>query len=154
MDFPQAVISTLNPNYGRWQRCHSVLVLKHWTMDSPVTPLPANPSNIATAATPRSFGSEVLFLACTYFVIALFGSFFIAACAPGCCYVFFSILAAASGLLMLRDRFGSRVICLVMLLLSLAGMWHEKEARSTWGEIALRRQIETLQAGSQGLKSQ
>jgi hypothetical protein len=32
-----------------------------------------------------------------------------------------------------------------MLLLSLAGMWHEKEARDTWGQKGLRTQIQSLQ---------
>ena len=73
------------------------------------------------------------------------GSLFVSACGPGCCFVLFSAFAAVSGLLMLRRRFATRVVCLLALLFSIFGMWHEKEARDTWGQRALRHQIDSLQ---------
>lgn len=46
---------------------------------------------------------------------------------------------------MLKKALSTRVVCLAILLLSLAGMWHEKEVRDSWGQHVLRRQIQTLQ---------
>lgn len=69
----------------------------------------------------------------------------VAACGPGCCFVFFSIIAGVSGLLMLRRPFTSRCFCGLILMLSLLGMWHEKETRDTWAERALRLQVQALQ---------
>jgi hypothetical protein len=92
---------------------------------------PPPPTDLNVARPERSGGSflsEVFFLGSTYFVTAFFGGFTIGACSPNCCFVFFSILAGVSALLMLRRPIGSRVFCLIMLLLSLAGMWHEMKA--------------------------
>ena len=73
------------------------------------------------------------------------GSMFISACGPGCCFVLFSAFAAVSGLLMLRRRLATRVVCLLGLLFSIFGMWREKEASDTWGQRALRQQLESLE---------
>lgn len=104
---------------------------------------PAPSGDLAPASVPRR--SEVIFPGGVYLVTIIVGSFTIAMCGPGCCFVFFSILAGVSGLLMFRQPFGSRVFCFIVLLLSLVGMWHEKEARETWGQRALRAQIQSLQ---------
>jgi hypothetical protein len=109
------------------------------------TPSPAG-SDIGSG-TPRPHrapASELVFVGTIYIVTVVVGSMFIAACGPGCCYVFYSIIAGVSGLLMLRQPFTSRCICLTVLLASLFGMWHEKEARDTWGQRALRLQVEHL----------
>jgi hypothetical protein len=93
----------------------------------------------------RAFASELLFLGGIYAGAVVVGSLFISACGPGCCFVFYSILAGISGLLLMLSRhLVSRCICFIVLLLSLFGMWHEKEARDTWGERVLRVQIERL----------
>ncbi len=110
-------------------------------MNTPSSTPPASSS----AVTPVPRQTEIIFLGGTYFITAIIGSLTIAACGPGCCFIFFSILAGVSGLLMFRQSFASRVFCFVMLLLSLVGMWHEKEARDTWGQLALRHQMQRLQ---------
>lgn len=89
--------------------------------------------------------SELKFLVPIYIIAAITASFFIAACGPGCCFVFYSIIAGVSGFLMLRESRFSRWICLGVLLLSLLGMWHEKEVRDTWGQNKLRIQIQRLE---------
>lgn len=80
-----------------------------------------------------------------YAVTLLVGSLTIGLCGPGCCYVFFSILAGVSGLLMLRSAMGTRVIGLAVLLFSLVQMGFEKEELETWSHRAQRRQMETQQ---------
>jgi len=80
-----------------------------------------------------------------YCAALVIGPIFMGACGPGCCYVLYSIFAGVSGFLMLLWTFALRCICLVVLLLSLFGMWHEKETRDTWGQRALRQQMEALQ---------
>ena len=110
-------------------------------MNPSSTTLPASPND----GTPAPRRSEVIYLACIYLITAVLGTLTIAACGPGCCFAFFTLLAVVSGLLMFRQHFGSRVFCFIILLLSLVGMWHEKEARDNWGRIALHRQIERLQ---------
>lgn len=109
--------------------------------------------NTSSSTRPASSGdlapipkrSEVIFLGGVYLITVIVGSFTIAMCGPGCCFVFFFILAGVSGLLMLRQPFGSRVFCFVMLLISLVGMWHEKEERDTWSQSAMRAHIQELQ---------
>lgn len=86
-----------------------------------------------------------MFLAAVYTGTLFVGSMFISACGPGCCFVFYSIIAVVSGLLMLRRPMTSRCICLAILVLSLFGMWHEKEARDTWAQRSLRLQVDKLQ---------
>lgn len=115
-------------------------------MDDPNSMLPASLGvNDPTALRPhRDLASELLLIAIIYVATFVVGSLFIAACGPGCCYVFFSIFAGVSGILMLRQPFVSRCICLGVLLLSLFGMWHEKEVRDTWDQRALHLQIERL----------
>jgi hypothetical protein len=102
--------------------------------DTPTSPRPR-----------REWLRELRFLIIAYVVTAFVASLSIAACGPGCCYVFYSIIAGVSGVLMLRRPFSSRCICLAVLLLSLFGMGHEKEVRDTWGQRALRLQIQNLQ---------
>jgi hypothetical protein len=106
---------------------------------SPGSDAPASPSPR------REWLRELKFLIIAYVVTVFVASSFIAACGPGCCYVFYSIIAGISGVLMLRRAFSSRCICLGVLLLSLFGMWHEKEVRDTWGQRVLRLQIQKLQ---------
>ena len=53
-----------------------------------------------------------------------------------------------SGLLMLRQRLATRVFCLVVLVLSLVGMWHEKEVRDSWKAQALQNEIDALRKNS------
>jgi hypothetical protein len=90
----------------------------------------------------RIVRSELKFLGITYFITVLLGSMTIAACGPVCCFVFFSIIAGVSGFLMLRKPFASRCICLGGVILSLFGMWHEKEARDSWQTFHLRQQLD------------
>jgi hypothetical protein len=111
-------------------------------MNSPRSTLPASSGDLPSPFPGRS---EVIFLGGIYLITVVGGSLTIAVCGPGCCYIFFSILAAVSGLLMLRQLFASRVFCLAMLLLSLVGMWREKEARDTWEQRVLHLQIQSLQ---------
>ena len=116
-------------------------------MNTSSSTLPASSGDLVPTPVPRR--SEVIFLGGIYLLTVVVGSLTIAACGPGCCFVFFSILAGVSGLLMFRQPFRSRVFCFIMLLLSLVGMWHEKEARDTWGQRALRHQIDSLQKALQ-----
>jgi hypothetical protein len=100
-------------------------------------------SDINSPITPRrTIRSELTFLGVTYFVTIIGGSLTIAACGPGCCFVFYSVIAGVSGFLMLRKSFVSRCTCLVVLILSLFGMWHEKEARDSWQTFHLRQQLD------------
>lgn len=104
-------------------------------------------SDSSDPAPPRPYRrlmSELIFLAIGYFATVSVASMFIAACGPGCCFVFYSIIAGVSGLFMFRQSLFSRGICLVVLLLSLFGMWHEKEVRDTWVQQGLNRQIQNL----------
>jgi hypothetical protein len=116
-------------------------------LDFPASVLSAGSRARATSAPrPRqALISELSFLGCIYLGTIAVSSMFIAACGPGCCYIFYSIIAAVSGFLMLRQSFTTRGICLVVLLLSLFGMWHEKEVRDTWGQRMLSHQVERLQ---------
>jgi hypothetical protein len=116
-------------------------------MISPSSTLPprSEPPGSITLRAQRGLASELIFLGSSYIVTVIVGSMFIAACGPGCCYVFYSIVAGISGILMLRRPFVSRCICLGALLLALLGMWHEKEVRETWGQRALHHQLEILQ---------
>jgi hypothetical protein len=116
-------------------------------MNSSDPSLSAGPDYAAPASLqPRRNGvSESKFLGISYVATLLVASLFISLCGPGCCYVFFSIIAGVSGVLMLRRSFPSRCFCLGVLLLSLIGMWHEKETRDTWEARELRVKIETLQ---------
>lgn len=105
-------------------------------------------SDKPVSASPRSrreWFCEFRFLGLAYVATVFVASLTIAACGPGCCFVFYSVIAGVSGMLMLRRIFLSRCLCLVVLLLSLFGMWHEKEVRDTWGQRALRLQIQKLQ---------
>ena len=86
--------------------------------------------------------SELIFLGAIYFITIIGGSLTIAACGPGCCFVFYSVIAGVSGILMLRKPIVSRYICLGILFLSLFGMWHEKEARDSWKSYHLRQQLD------------
>lgn len=108
----------------------------------PVSPDSDTPTSPQTH---REWLRELRFLMIAYIVTFFVASLFIAACGPGCCYVFYSIIAGISGAVMLRRYFPSRCICLCVLLLSLYGMWHEKEVKDTWGQRALRLQIQNLQ---------
>jgi hypothetical protein len=100
-------------------------------------------SDIASPATSwRTIRSELTFLGVTYFITVFLGSMTIAACGPGCCFVFYSVIAGVSGLLMLRKPFVSRCACLGILMFSLYGMWHEKEARDSWQTFHLRQQLD------------
>ena len=101
----------------------------------------------------REWFCEFRFLGLAYVATVCVASLTIAACGPGCCFVFYSIIAGVSGLLMLRQRFLSRSICLIILLLSLIGMGHEKEVRDTWGQRALRLQIQKLQQEPEKLQN-
>jgi len=115
--------------------------------NTPPSALSAN-SGVRAPSTPRphqALVSELSLLSCIYLGTIAVSSMFIAACGPGCCYIFYSIIAGVSGFLMLRPSFTTRGICLVVLLLSLFGMWHEKEVRDTWGQRMLSHQIERLQ---------
>jgi hypothetical protein len=108
-----------------------------------VKPEEMQPSDIASPATSwRAIRSELTFLGVTYFITVFLGSMTIAACGPGCCFVFYSVIAGVSGLLMLRKPFASRCICLGVLIFSLFGMWHEKEARDSWQTFHLRKQLD------------
>ena len=49
---------------------------------------------------------------------------------------------------MLRPCNGSRLFCFLVLFISLAGMWHEKEVRDTWTERNLRLQIQSIREGT------
>jgi len=105
-------------------------------------PTPSS-SDITSPTRPwRTVRSELIFLGVTYFIAVIGGSTTIAACGPGCCFVFFSVIAGVSGFLMLRKPFLSRCICLAVLILSLFGMWHEKEARDSWQTFHLRQQLD------------
>jgi hypothetical protein len=90
----------------------------------------------------RIIRSELTFLGITYFITVFVGTMTIAACGPGCCFVFFFVIAGVSGFLMLRKPFASRCICLGVLILSFFGMWHEKEARDSWQTFCLRKQLD------------
>jgi len=128
-----------------------------------ILPLPMNTGPIDCAipdktalASPRSrreWFCELRFLGIVYVATVFVASLTIAACGPGCCFVFYSIIAGVSGILMLRQFFLSRSICLIILLLSLFGMWHEKEVRDTWGQRALRLQIQKLQQEPERLQN-
>lgn len=109
-------------------------------------------SDNSPASPRRGFARELAFLTVTYIGTAVVASLFIGLCGRGCCYIFYSIIAGVSGLLMLRQPLLSRCICLGVLLLSLFGMWHEKETVETWGQRALRLQIEDLQKQLQDVK--
>ena len=111
---------------------------------STTTTAPSTGSDAAQSA-PRSHPSEFLFVGACYITTMVVGSLFVSACGPGCCFVLYSVCAAVSGLLMLRRRLATRIVCLLALFFSLFGMWHEKETRDTWGQRALRLQIQNLQ---------
>ena len=49
---------------------------------------------------------------------------------------------------MLRPDNGSRLFCFLVLSISIAGMWHEKEVRETWTERHLRQQIQSIREGT------
>jgi hypothetical protein len=120
---------------------------EHERLETLRSALPAG-SGVRTPSAPRphqALVSELSILGCIYLGTIAFSSMFIAACGPGCCFIFYSIIAGVSGFLMLRPSFTTRGICLVILLLSLFGMWHEKEVRDTWGQRMQSRQIERLQ---------
>ena len=110
-------------------------------MKIPNSNLPAGPGDTA----PAPSKSEVLYIGCTYVVSASVGAANMTYSGPGSGFIFFTILAGVSGILMLRQSFGTRVFCCVMLLLSLAGMWHEKEAKDTLNKDLLRHQLEDAQ---------
>ena len=97
------------------------------------------------ALTPVSLRSLAIFLGSVYLVTVIVASFTIDMCGPGCSFVFYFILAGVSGLLMFRPPFGSRLFCFIVLLLSLLGMGHEKEARETYVQRALRAKVQSLQ---------
>jgi hypothetical protein len=108
-----------------------------------VKPEETQAADIASPATSwRTIRSELTFLGVTYFITVFLGSMTIAACGPGCCFVFYSVIAGVSGLLMLRKPFASRCVCLGILILSLFGMWHEKEARDSWHAFHLQQQLD------------
>jgi membrane protein implicated in regulation of membrane protease activity len=89
---------------------------------------------------------EISFLSVGYLIAGFFALSTISLCGPGCCFAFFTVLAVASGLFMLlRRAFYSRVFCLVILLLSLVGMWHEKQARDSWAVHDLQQRIQEMQ---------
>jgi len=81
----------------------------------------------------------------TYLVTLVGASLTVGMCGPGCCYVFFSVLAAVSGFVMLRASLGTRVVGLAVLIFSLVQMASEKDTRETWAHRAQQRQIEALQ---------
>ncbi|MEI6232240.1 MAG: hypothetical protein WCT04_04265 [Planctomycetota bacterium] len=99
----------------------------------PINPKPILAQNIL---------AEVALVGVTYFFTAFVASMFISMCGPGCCFVFYTILAGVSGLLMLRELFFTRLLCFAFLLLFMFGMWHEKEVRDTHRERALKRAIQ------------
>jgi hypothetical protein len=114
-----------------------------WRNFKNVKPEEMQASDIANTTTLwRTIRSESTFLGLTYFITVFLGSMTIAACGPGCCFVFYSVIAGVSGLLMLRKPFVSRCVCLGILMLSLFGMWHEKEVRDSWQTFQLRQQLE------------
>ena len=116
-------------------------------MNTASATLTANSENTASESPKpaRRLRSELIFLGLTYLVTFFFASLSLSLCGPGCCYIFYSIIAGISGFLMLRQRLLSRIVCLGVLLFSLFGMWHEKEARETWGARSLRLQIQNLE---------
>lgn len=63
-----------------------------------------------------SVASEFAVPGVVYFFTLLFAPAFISLCGPGCCYVFYSIFAIVSGLLMLGQNFISRCICFCVLI--------------------------------------
>jgi hypothetical protein len=107
-------------------------------------PVVSDVSVISDARSPGA-GREIAVLGCTYFVAFIFASMSIGFCGDGCCFAFYSILGITSAFLMLRRSFPTRVVCLLVLLASVVGMWHEKETRDTYTVAALRQQIQTLQ---------
>lgn len=67
-------------------------------------------------------------------------------------FVFCSVLVVVSSLLMLRKALSTRIICLVILLLSLAGMWREMVLVDSLARRILRRQNEDLRIRIQHLE--
>lgn len=112
-----------------------------WFRSSASPALSASLPSASPLRTPRQH-SDFMFVAGSYVGTFIVGSMFVSACGPGCCFVLYSALAVVSGLLMLRRSFATRIVCLVALLLSLVGMWHEKEARDSWTVHHLRKQLE------------
>lgn len=100
-----------------------------------------------------SLRSQGVFLGSVYLVTVIVASLTIDMCGPGCSFVFYFILAGVSGLLMFRPPFGSRLVCFIVLLLSLLGMGHEKEARETYVQRALRAKVQSLQKHIEEIES-
>jgi hypothetical protein len=94
----------------------------------------------------RSIGSQIALLVIIYLPVLVLSSMTISLCGPGCCFVFYAIIALASGLLMFRRPFFLQVFCLLILWGAIGGMWHEKQTRDTWANHALRVQLEDIQS--------
>jgi hypothetical protein len=112
-------------------------------------PTPASEESIASAkAAPplRSIGSQIGLLTIVYLPVLVLSSLTISLCGPGCCFVFYAIIAVASGFLMFRRQVFSQVFCLLVLWVAVGGMWHEKRTRDTWANQELRMRLEDLQA--------
>jgi hypothetical protein len=112
-------------------------------MNPSVSPIAASAPTLSSRT---DVSREFVVLGGSYFATFLVASMTISACGPGCCFVFYSIFAGVSGLLMLRQSWASRCLCCVVLLGSLGGMWYEKAARETWHDIAMKHRIAELQA--------
>ena len=113
-------------------------------ISAPVVPphisLPVKPQRQTLA----SVIPQILIVGVVYAFSAIFASLFNSMCGPGCCFVFYTILAVVSGALMLSKSILIRSISFAMLVIFLYGMWHEKEVRDTHRERFLKHQIEQL----------
>jgi hypothetical protein len=113
-----------------------------------VTSIPLSDSGVpfprqTKAATPAR---EIRFLVIGYIIAFFLAMSSLGLCGPGCCFAFYSILAIASGLFLLRRAFYTRVFCLAILLFSIVGMWHEKVTRDSWAVRDLQQQIQDMQS--------